>query len=84
MLWTIKYNMSKLHKRFKPGDIVYLEGLPSVQYLILETDYHITKLSRVHVYKLSRENTKTWYPDVWFSMMRPGKLSKIETLIYNV
>jgi hypothetical protein len=79
---TIRYNLKKLHKRFKPGDIVQLEGLPYRQYLIVAVDYHITKQSNVCVCEFPTLSKKIWYPDLWFYIAIPGRLTKLEKLIY--
>ncbi len=81
---TVSYNLNRLSKRFKPGDIIYLEGNPSVKYLIICVDYHITKHSTVKVSEFPRLNKGIWYSDLWFRISEPGKLTKLERIIYSV
>jgi hypothetical protein len=80
---TIHYNLKYYNNRFKPGDIVYLEGLPGKEYLVLETNYNITETSFIHCVNMRHRN-KAWYAAVWFIMCQPGKLTPLEAAIYNV
>lgn len=81
LLWVIKYNLTI--KRFKPGNIVYLDGLPTVKYLVLKTDYHITQDSSVFVQNLN-DGRRNWYVVSWFRIWDLAELSKFERLLYSV
>lgn len=79
----MKENLA-IKKKFRPGDIVQLEGsYTSGSYMILITQYKLFEYSKVYVLNM-QDNNKHWYSPCWFQIYEPGNLTELEKLIYNV